>query len=123
MTINGIHSLAKSEDYNSIEILWETMTSADGTGHGADVSQYSELSYQATGTFGGATVVMQGSNDGGTTWATLRDDLGNALSLTVAGLLSILEPVGMIRPFLSVAGAGADIDVTLFARRSPRGRN
>ena len=122
MTVNGLHS-ARSGDYNSKQILWEGLTTADGTGHPAPVDEWPELSFQVTGTFGGCTVVMQGSNDGGTTWATLRDDLGNALGVTAAGLLSILEPVDLIRPYLSVAGAGADVDVTLFCRRPPRGRN
>ncbi len=53
----GVSTLAKS-------FLWETLTSANAVGDAANVSQSSvSLTVQVLGTFNGATVVMQGSND------------------------------------------------------------
>jgi len=76
-------------------------------------AQFSDRSVQAVGTWGGATLVMQGSNDGGTTWANLQDAEGNAISFTANDFKQLLEVSGHIRPSISGGDGTTDIDVHL----------
>jgi hypothetical protein len=67
-----------------------------------------------TGTFGGATVVLQGSNDG-TNWGTLTDLAGNEISVTAAAVREFSSSCLYIRPSSS-GGAGDNVDVVLAQR-------
>lgn len=74
-----------------------------------------ELSVQMLGTFGAATVAVEGSLDGGVTWSTLDDPFGVALSFTSAGL----KPIGPITPLIRpnvTGGTGTSVSVYLFVR-------
>lgn len=68
-----------------------------------------------TGTFGGATVVVEGSNDN-TNFFTLNDPSGTpaSLSFTAAGMKKVLENPIWIRA-RSSGGAGTAVVVTLVA--------
>lgn len=80
-------------------------TGETGTGVAADVSNYPDVTIQATGT---GTVTVEGSNDG-TNWVALNDVGGAAVSLAAASnAMSVLKehPV-MIRPV--VAGGTATV--------------
>jgi hypothetical protein len=70
---------------------------------------------QFTGTFGGATAIMQGSNDG-TNWVALNDLTGTAISLTAAGGVEFTTSFVYLRPSFS-GGTGQ----TLTAIMSTRG--
>lgn len=88
---------------------WEALGNADD---GAPVSlgYASDITIQAIGTFGGATVRLQGSNDG-TNWHNMTQKGGTtALGLTAAGVHSINEMPAYIRP-LTAGGTGTDVDV------------
>lgn len=54
-----------------------------------------------------ATIVIEGSNDGGTTYATLTDPLGTALSFSAVGLSQISQFTGLIRPRITSGTAGS----------------
>lgn len=75
-------------------------------------------SVQISGTFGSATVVIQGSNDG-VTYFTLTDAQGNAISKTTAAIENIQELTRYLRPSSS-GGTGTAITVSLLLR-STRG--
>jgi hypothetical protein len=84
---------------------------------------YSDRSVQMFGAvgaagFNGATITMQGSNDG-TNWFTLTDPLGNNIALTASGGKQILENTRYIRPLISVATTGTTpgVLVTLCLKR------
>ena len=101
---------------NNIEtIVWETLTSAD-TATAAQPAGLAPLagSVQATGTFGGATITMQISNDG-TNWATLRDATGANLTFSAAGIADFSTAARYVRPS-SAGGTGDDVDVTMVLR-------
>lgn len=68
-------------------------------------------SVQVSGTFGGATVVLQGSNDG-TTYATLKDSQGSDLSFTSAGYGEFSSGAAFIKPSIS-GGTGDSLTVTV----------
>lgn len=69
---------------------------------------------QAFGTFGGATLVMQGSNNA-SNYVGLNDLSGSAVSLTAAGGFTIGDGYRDIRPSAS-GGTGDDIDVVVTFR-------
>ena len=94
------------------------LTTADHTGVGIAYENYQDRTYHVFGTFGGATVVWEGSLDGGTTWGILHDPQGNATGETVAQIETLSEAVPLIRPRLSVVGSGAAITCALYMRRS-----
>lgn len=71
-------------------------------------------SVQFVGTFGGATVVLQMSNDG-TNWVSIKDLLGNAVSATAAAMFEFTCSAAYIKPDVS-GGAADNIDVILVLR-------
>ena len=75
-----------------------------GTDDGFPLSapQYPTKSVIVQGTFGGGTILIEGSSDGGVTYHTLHDPQGNDLSFTAARAEEIEEVVQLIRPRASV---------------------
>ena len=96
-------------------ILWEALATGD-TVVAAEPQGLSGLagSVQFTGTFGGATVTLTGSNDGAN-FVTLEDVNGDAVSVTAAGLIDFATACRYIKPGIS-GGTGDDIDVTVVLR-------
>lgn len=84
------------------------------TGIAVQVSQFQDLYVQVTGTIGGATVLVEGSLDN-TTFATLSNQAGAAISLTANGAKQVGETPRWIRASSS-GGTGSAIVVTLLAR-------
>lgn len=62
----------------------------DDTGTGEILADYPDKTITVTGTWGGATLIVQGSNDG-VTYITMTDPQGNALSKTANFIETILE--------------------------------
>lgn len=74
----------------------------------------SSITFQASGTFGAATVVLEGSNDG-TNWTTLNAVAGSTCSLTALGLRKAVEEPVFVRA-RSSGGTGSAIVATLAIR-------
>ena len=88
---------------------WEALGNADD-GAPVSVGYAADITAQAIGTFGSATVRLQGSNDG-TNWHNMTQKGGTtALGFTVAGVHSVNEMPAFIRP-LTAGGTGTDVDV------------
>lgn len=101
---------------NGIEkVLWEALTEND-TAQAVIPSATAPAiaSVQVTGTFGGATVVLQGSNDG-TNYFTLKDTVGSDISFTAAGGADFSVGCLQIRPSAS-GGSSQDVDITVIMR-------
>ena len=89
-----------------------------GANYHRDHAVYGDRSVQITGTLGaGGTIVIEGSNDGGVTWATLNDAFGNALTLTALGIKQITECVGQIRPRVTAGDGTTNLNVYLWMRK------
>jgi hypothetical protein len=90
---------------------------AETTAGNASISRYAPLvsastaSVQVTGTFGGATVVLQGSNDG-TNYVTIKDLTGTDISLTSAGIREFSSGCAFFKPSIS-GGTGDSLTITL----------
>lgn len=92
---------------------WTPIGDAD-TCTAIPMSGSSDRSVQITGTFGSATIVIQGSNDG-TNYAPLTDPQGNAISKTSAAIEQISELTRYIKPTTS-GGTGSAITVSLLLK-------
>lgn len=97
---------------------WEALGNADD-GAPISLAYAADITVQVAGTFGGATCVFEGSNDG-TNWFTLHSDRvvsgsSVALSSTSAGMCHLAEKPVYMRPKTS-GGTGTDLDFTLVAR-------
>lgn len=113
---------ATSENVLSGEALmftWTPLTNANVDGSAITGHEYGDRTVQVTGTFNGATAVMQGSNDG-STWASMTDPQGNALSFAAAGLEQVMETPRYTRVLTSGGGGSQSLTVTLFCRRTIR---
>ena len=110
-----ISKSAQTAPVNMEVFLWETLTEND-TAEAHEPSGVSGLfgSVQFIGTFGGATLVLQGSNDG-TNWVTLNDKDGNAISTAAAGAYDFSTAMRYVRPSPS-GGTGQDVDVYMVLR-------
>ena len=98
-------------------VTWETLTSSDAAGASWPQPGTSAAiaAVQFTGTFDSATAILQGSNDG-STWVTLNDTLGTAISFTAAGYAEVSTALAYIRPSTSGGSGSQDIDCILVAR-------
>lgn len=115
MTVKA-YAGAPDPNINYQVIKWLALANGD-TGTPWTGGDYQDRSVQITGTFGsGGSVSIQGSNDGGTTWATLTDPLGNALTFTAAGMKQITEIPYQIRPNVTAGDGTTALNIYLFAR-------
>lgn len=69
---------------------------------------------QFKGTFGGATLGLQASNDGAT-FFDIKDLGGSAISATAAALFEFTTAAMYLRPMIS-GGTGGDVDVVVVLR-------
>lgn len=90
-------------------VQWETVTESD-TFQALRVGFQKSLAgcLQVTGTFGGATVALHGSNDG-TNFYLLKDLQGVDAELTAAGLIEFTTAALYVKP---VASGGSSQSVT-----------
>lgn len=100
--------------------VWSGIGNAD-QGTALDIPNFPDKTVEIKGTHGGATTVIEGSNDGGTTWNTLKDPQGNALSFTtgIPAMRAIQENPGLIRPSTS-GGATTNLTVTIISQAAKR---
>ena len=97
------------------KVLWETLTEADTASAIIPSSTAPAIaSVQVTGTFGSATIVLQGSNDG-SNFFTLKDTAGNDISFTAAGGADFSVGCLHIRPSTS-GGSSSDVDISVIFR-------
>lgn len=96
---------------------WKWLAIANGNdGTPILINRMTDRSVQVTGTFGaGGTIVIEGSNDGGTTWSTLNDIQASALSFTSARLEGIAEVATLIRPRVTAGDGTTSLNVYLVA--------
>lgn len=96
-------------------------SSADtGSPIGPQWWDFSDRSFQVTGTFGvGGNLRWAGSNDE-TNYVALNDPFGVALNITAAGLKGVTEAAILQRPEVTAGDGTTTLVVTVFARRPPK---
>lgn len=93
---------------NAAIYTWTALASAS-SGDKIQGPGWTDRSIQFTGTFGGATCILQGSGDG-LNWFTLHDAFGNALSFTSAAYASVTEIANFMRP--TITGGDGTTNIT-----------
>ena len=89
-------------------ITWPLLTAANAAGVAIEMPGSFYRSVQFDGTWDSATAVLQGSNDG-TTWFTLNDLQGSAISKTGNALEGIAELTRYVRPSTSGGGGSQSL--------------
>lgn len=119
MTIAQVKSDLSAGNEQVWKFTW-ALTTADPIGEPIDgrFAEFADRSMYAIGTWGGATVVWEGGD--GTTYMTLTDPQGTAISKTSDSIEVVTEVPEFSRPHLSTVGSGAAITVTVIARRGFR---
>jgi len=112
MAVVGYTIVAEGKNYQVVQ--WANLDYQD-TGAPFIAPNYSEKSVQVKGTFStGGECTIQGSNDPSTpTYATLADPQGNALTISAAGIETILENVYQIRPNITGGDGSTDLTVVM----------
>lgn len=117
VSYNPISDIGKG----AYKVVWSGVgaTSSDDAGAACLIpSGYATVTIQVLGTFANSTLTIQGSNDSGTTYATLNDNRGegNAMTFTSADLRQLNEIPQQIRPLLS-SGSGTSLTVIAVIRK------
>lgn len=113
-SIEGV--ITKVHDGGVLDVwlaTWAGVGNAD-QGTAVPMSMSSDRSVQIEGTFGGATVLIEGSNDG-VFWRTLTDPQGNPISKTSPSIEQISEITRYVRPS-TTGGAGTNLTVSLIMK-------
>lgn len=95
--------------------VWGPLTSANLTGAPKQLFGSADRSVQISGTFNGATVAIHGSNDG-VNYVALRDNYGDAIAVTSAGIISVGDLSLYVKPVISGAGGSTSLTITLLTR-------
>lgn len=95
---------------------WTPLLQGDD-GSWVEFVQQPDRSIEVSGTFGGATVTLQGSNaPTPAAGYTLTDPLGAALSFTSAGLRNVAEGARQVRPLVTGGDGTTSLTVRMVAR-------
>ena len=116
MVITPTRNLDVLGDGGSVQSwTWGPMANAD-TGAPISLVLWADRCVQVTGTFGaGGTIVFEGSN--ASTYATLNNAQGTAISLTAAGLKQVVELPLLARPNVTAGDGTTSLTCVLVVRR------
>lgn len=118
MATRALEKLAGADQVQVRTLFWQgLLQSSSDDGAPADLENHADRSVQLIGTLGAAgACTVEGSNDGGTTYATLNDPQGAPLVLTALGIYQILEFSKLVRPRITAGDGTTDLDLYLHAR-------
>lgn len=111
-------AIAHVEKNNLVKTITWTLTTASPDGAWVKFNAFRDRCVSFTGTFGGATFKLMGSNDDGTTSFMLNDPTGTDITGTAAAMFQVMESPRLVRPQLSVVGVGATLTVIMVLARS-----
>ena len=96
-------------------VVWETITPGDtGTPYLVRDQYGLAGAVQISGTFGGATIALEQSNDG-VTYFPLKDSAGVAVSAGTATIFEVSTSAVYIRPTI-IGGTSSDVDIYVALR-------
>lgn len=105
-------------DGSIVLATWAHLVAASLAGAPIEMPQHSDVCVQViANTAGGATCVVEGSNDG-TNYGTLYNAQGSALSFTATGApKQLMERPRFIRPRISGGGGTEDWTIVMLLQR------
>jgi hypothetical protein len=95
---------------------WSPVTSADTPLATPEMLGIHDASFQAEGTFGGATTVLKGTLDG-TNYEGLKDPANAAVSLAAAGLVGVRDKARKYKPTHSGGDGTESLTLSLLVMR------
>ena len=104
----------------TIRVTWSGLTkTTDDVGTPVDAPDHTFKEVQVLGTFGaGGSVRIEGSLDGGTTWAALNDVQGNALNVAAAAIERVQESTARVRPLVTAGDGTTSLTVVMVLKPS-----
>lgn len=112
--------LAGSDTPDLAVYQWGPGVTSGDTFLGLPRGDLSDRSFQVEGTFGGATVNIQGSNDATANnngnYHNLRGVDFNVIAIAVAGISQVLEMTAWMKPSLSGATVSTSLTITVCSR-------
>lgn len=117
----AVHNLDSATLIGAQVWLYEWTAVANGdTGEPVELNNLVDLTVTIDGTFStGGSCTFEGSNDG-TNYYALTDSLGDAITLTAAGMKIVTEAPRYVRPDVTAGDGSTAIDIRLVARRGSR---
>lgn len=114
-TITPTFNAVSARGDTAYQLLWSIMASADTiTELPIGGKEFTRGAVQFSGTFGGATVKLQVSNDG-TTYYDMKDVSGATVSVTAAGYFEFQTAGIYLRPSIA-GGTGDAVTATVILR-------
>jgi hypothetical protein len=98
-------------------LLWANVGNLD-TIVAAEYPDLSDKTVHVYGTFGGATVTIEGSNNGGASFTGLNDPSSTAISITAEKMKQILENPQQIRPTFTGGGGTQSLSVAMLIKQN-----
>ena len=118
-TVTPTYARISDGDGSVVQLKW-TLTSTNADGAPFEFTEHADCTFTATGTWGGATLKVQGSADASTFVATGLSNAAGGSEATASGdkVFTTIERPRYMRPILTTAGTGATIVVTATLRRN-----
>jgi hypothetical protein len=112
------YALVPSTHLGNQVVKWTPLTTTNDVGSAVAFTEFADRACQVFGTFGaGGSVKLEGSNDGGTTWADLHIvDGTTVIAFTSAGMKTVLEVPALIRPKVTAGDGTTSLSVYLHMR-------
>lgn len=102
-------TLADKMDLQGVRLRrWSAMTTGDN-GEPIILTKFNDRTLHVTGTFGGATVAFEGSNDG-IEYLPMRDVFNAVVSASEAKLITLTEVPLYVRPVVT-GGTGTSVSI------------
>ena len=98
-------------------MTWKKLSTTNTEGAAAIYPQYADRNVMVTGTFGGGSIKIEGSNDN-IKWFALTDMASSTISIIAEGFKMIQENVLYVRPAL-VGGDGTTALKVIIVGRKP----
>lgn len=98
-------------DGSTILAVWTPVTESD-TCVPISMPEHSDKSVHVSGTFGSASVAVQGSNNGGASFASLNDPTGTVIAITAEKIKAVLENTVQVKP-VATGGSAQSLTISM----------
>lgn len=115
-----VTDVSAKADGSALLYVWSPVTSAGSdTCVAAMLPDHVDKSIHVSGTFGGASVAVNGSNNGGASYAALNDPFGNVIAIAAEKIKAVRENTVYTQP-AATGGSGQTLKISmLFLLRNP----
>lgn len=109
--IKPIQAAVGQSNNAGILVTWTNVTENDSC-QAVSMPDLTDRSAHVYGTFGGASVAIQGSNNGGASFVALHDPTSTAIAITSEAIKAILENSQLIVP-VATGGTSQSLSIAI----------